>query len=419
MINKNFKLFSLLYYMTKVKKTKKLKAKKSGKKPVTKKPRSNTKPVFGSASVEKIDRRLRPTPESKLVKIDPMLKNPLKIVDVPRSQIYPYQQIPTYMFSGQDTGNLNRQFDILKSKEQQLEAKVTQIQQKGLYDEILRDMRILDNNMSILDNEYSKQKYDGLKKRLMEINRTIPKDEPSLFLFYEKLSERLEAIKKSYDEFELDAGFSEIDFGEIPKGEDFVFKEVKSTNSLLDDKIHNNNLVDEAEILMEEIKGTNIKGSVNLPSFEAVELLGEMQSSKIKSPVYLPTFEEALQVIKKPRGRPKKEKINELVEVKQTNTLLDDVIINNILDDVSASVGEEYDPQASTRKRQQFVNQARLELEQSERAFDEKMRLNSIRLGESVARAKEQRGMIEEDEPYQTAMWRIIGTTKKRSDLLP
>jgi hypothetical protein len=404
--------------MTKVKKTKKLKAKKSGKKPVTKKPRSNTKPVFGSASVEKIDRRLRPTPESKLIKIDPMLKNPLKIVDVPRSQIYPYQQIPTYMFSGQDTGNLNRQFDILKSKEQQLEAKVTQIQQKGLYDEILRDMRILDNNMSILDNEYSKQKYDGLKKRLMEINRTIPKDEPSLFLFYEKLSERLEAIKKSYDEFELDAGFSEIDFGEIPEGEDVIFKEVKSTNTLLDDKIHNNNLVDEAEILMEEIKSKEVKGSINLPSFEAVELLGEMQSSKIKSPVYLPTFEEALKVVKKTRGRPKKEKVNELVEVKQTNTLLDDVIIDNILDDVSASVGEEYDPQASTRRRQQFVNQARLELEQSERAFDEKMRLNSIRLGESVARAKERRGMMEEDEPYQTAMWRIVGTTKKRSDLL-
>jgi hypothetical protein len=169
---------------------------------------------------------------------------------------------------------------------------------------------------------------------------------------------------------------------------------------------------------MEEIKSKEVKGSINLPSFEAVELLGEMQSSKIKSPVYLPTFEEALKVVKKTRGRPKKEKVNELVEVKQTNTLLDDVIIDNILDDVSASVGEEYDPQASTRRRQQFVNQARLELEQSERAFDEKMRLNSIRLGESVARAKERRGMMEEDEPYQTAMWRIIGTTKKRSDLL-
>jgi hypothetical protein len=154
------------------------------------------------------------------------------------------------------------------------------------------------------------QKYNGLKKKLMEINRTIPKDEPSLFLFYEKLSERLENIKKSYDEFELDAGFSELDFGEIPAGDDFVFKEVKSTNTLLDDKIHNNNLVDEAKILMEEIKGTKVKG-----------------------PIIYPIFEEAVSDVKKTRGRPKKEKVNELIEVKSTNTLLDDVIIDNILDE--------------------------------------------------------------------------------------
>jgi hypothetical protein len=322
------------------------------------------------------------------------------------------------MFSGQDTGNLNRQFDILKSKEQQLEAKVTQIQQKGLYDEILRDMRILDNNMSILDNEYSEQKYNGLKKKLMEINRTIPKDEPSLFLFYEKLSERLENIKKSYDEFELDAGFSELDFGEIPAGDEFVLKEIKSTNTILDDKIHNNNLVDEAQILMEEIKSKEVKKSVTLPNLEQAFLLGEIQSTKIKAPVILPTFEEAATVVKKSRGRPKKEKVNELVEVKQTNTLLDDKIIDNILDDSRSLFGEEYDPQASTRRRQEIVNQARLEREQAERALDEKRRLNSLRILEEVARAKEQREMMEEDQPYQTAMWRIVGTTKKRSDLL-
>jgi hypothetical protein len=403
--------------MVMTKKGKKPKAKKAGKKPVKKTQRVFSGTV-GSARIEKIDRRLRPTPDPKLVKIDPMLRNPLKIVDAQRTQIYPYSQIPTYMFSGQDTGNLNRQFDILKSKEQQLEAKVTQIQQKGLYDEILRDMRILDNNMSILDNEYSEQKYNGLKKKLMEINRTIPKDEPSLFLFYEKLSERLENIKKSYDEFELDAGFSEIDFGEIPAGDEFVLKEVKSTNTLLDDKIHNNNLVDEAEILMEEIRSKEVKKPVTLPNLEQAFLLGEIQSTKIKAPVILPTFEEAVTVVKKSRGRPKKEKVNELVEVKQTNTLLDDKIIDNILDDSGSLFGEEYDPQASTRRRQERVNQARLEREQAERAFDEKMRLNSLRISEEVARAKEQRGMMEEDEPYQTAMWRIVGTTKKRSDLL-
>jgi len=374
--------------MTKVKKTKKPKARKAIKKPVTKAKKAK-------ASVRKIDKRLQPTPQSKVESIDKKINKPLLITDVPRS-LLPQNQVPLQMFSGQDTGIFNRQLDVLKSKEQQLESKVTQLQQKGLYDEILRDMRILDNNMSILDNEYSVQKYNGLKKKLMEINRTIPKDEPSLFLFYEKLSERLENIKKSYDEFELDAGFSELDFGEIPAGDDFVFKEVKSTNTLLDDKIHNNNLVDEAEILMEEIKSTKVKGPINFP-----------------------TFEEAVSDVKKSRGRPKKEKVNELIEVKSTNTLLDDVIINNILDDSSSLFGEEYDPQASTRRRQKIVNQSRLELEQAEQAFAEKMQLNALKISEEVREAKEQREIMEEDKPYQTAMWRIVGTTKKRSDLLP
>jgi len=374
--------------MTKVKKTKKPKARKAIKKPVTKAKKAK-------ASVRKIDKRLQPTPQSKVESIDKKINKPLLITDVPRS-LLPQNQVPLQMFSGQDTGIFNRQLDVLKSKEQQLESKVTQLQQKGLYDEILRDMRILDNNMSILDNEYSVQKYNGLKKKLMEINRTIPKDEPSLFLFYEKLSERLENIKKSYDEFELDAGFSELDFGEIPAGDDFVFKEVKSTNTLLDDKIHNNNLVDEAEILMEEIKSTKVKG-----------------------PIIFPTFEQAVSDVKKSRGRPKKEKVNELIEVKSTNTLLDDVIINNILDDSSSLFGEEYDPQASTRRRQKIVNQSRLELEQAEQAFAEKMQLNALKISEEVREAKEQREIMEEDKPYQTAMWRIVGTTKKRSDLLP
>jgi len=335
--------------MTKVKKTKKPKARKAIKKPVTKAKKAE-------ASVRKIDKRLQPTPQPKVESIDKKINKPMLITDVSRS-LLPQNQVPLQMFSGQDTGIFNRQLDVLKSKEQQLESKVTQLQQKGLYDEILRDMRILDNNMSILDNEYSVQKYNGLKKKLMEINRTIPKDEPSLFLFYEKLSERLENIKKSYDEFESDAGFSELDFGEIPAGDDFVFKEVKSTNTLLDDKIHNNNLVDKAEILMEEIKGTKVKGPITLPNFEQALLLGEIKGTKVKGPIILPTFEEAVSAVKKSRGRPKKEKVNELIEVKSTNTLLDDVIIDNILDDSSSNIdnisGMHYN--IRTRKMEQII----------------------------------------------------------------
>jgi hypothetical protein len=310
-----------------------------------------------------------------------MLRNPLKIIDVPRTQIYPYQQTPTYMFSGQDTGNLSRRLDVITSKEQQLETKLLDLKnQLEKEKEAKKDVEDYSQIQS-LGQRVENYKNDIGDEDIVELNNEIKellKDKTLNSVNRDLLIDLRIYAKES-----------------IKRDIETIFKEVKSTNTLLDDKIHNNNLVDEAEILMEEIKGTKIKG-----------------------PIILPTFEEAVQVIKKSRGRPKKEKVNELVEVKQTNTLLDDVIIDNILDDVSATVGEEYDPQASTRKRQQFVNQARLELEQSERAFDEKMRLNSIRLSESVARAKEQRGMMEEDEPYQTAMWRIIGTAKKRSDLL-
>ncbi len=386
------------------KKGKKPKAKKAGKKPVTKKPRS-IKKIVDIAKVEKIDARLRPTPEPKLVKIDPMLRNPLKIADVQRTQIYPYSQTPTYMFSGQDTGNLTRQFDILKSKEQQLEGKVTELEKKNLYEQIIGKMSIIDSNLNVLDGNYTEKEYNRLNKQLKEINRLIPRDEPSLFDFYDNLYNKLRNIK---NQNKMDVFVSDEDLAFL---EQTTFKEVKSTNTILDDKIHNNNLVDEAEILMEEIRSKEVKKPVTLPNLEQAFLLGEIQSTKIKAPVILPTFEEALSVVKKSRGRPKKEKVNELVEVKQTNTLLDDVIIDNILDD-------EYDPQASTRRRQEIVNQARLEREQAERAFDEKRRLNSLRILEEVARAKEQREMMEEDQPYQTAMWRIVGTTKKRSDLL-
>jgi hypothetical protein len=382
--------------MTKVKKTKKPKARKAVKKPVTK---------IG-ASVRKIDKRLRPTPQPKIESIDKRIKKPILISDIPRS-LLPQNQLPLRMFSGQDTGAiLSKQLDVLASKEQQLEGKVTQLQKQNLYEQIIGKMSIIDSNLNILDKNYEDKEYNRLNKQLKEINRLIPKDEPTLFDFYDNLYDKLRNIK---NENKMDVFVSDEDLAFL---EQTTFKEVKSTNTLLDDVIHNNNLVDEAEIIMEEIRSKEIKRPVTLPNLEQAFLLGEIKGTEIKGPITLPTFEEAVSVVKKSRGRPKKEKINELVEVKSTNTLLDDVIVDNILDDV-------YDPQASTRRRQEIVNQARLEREQAERAFDEKMRLNSLRISEEVREAKEQRGMKEEDEPYQTAMWRIVGTTKKRSDLLP
>ncbi len=252
------------------KKGKKPKAKKAGKKPVKKTVFSGTK---GSARIEKIDRRLRPTPEPKLVKIDPMLRNPLKIVDAQRTQIYPYSQTPTYMFSGQDTGNLTRQFDILKSKEQQLEGKVTELEKKNLYEQIIGKMSIIDSNLNVLDKNYEDKEYNRLNKQLKEINRLIPKDEPTLFDFYDNLYDKLRNIK---NENKMDVFVSDEDLAFL---EEPALVEVKSTNTLLDDKIHNNNLVDEAQILIEEIKNANVK-----------------------NPIVVPTFEEA----KKPRGRPPK-----------------------------------------------------------------------------------------------------------------
>jgi hypothetical protein len=387
--------------MTKVKKTKKPKARKAVKKPVTKKPVTKA-----GASVRKIDPRLRPTPQPKVESIDKRIKKPLVIADLPRS-VLPQNQLPLRMFTGQDTGAiLSKQLDVLASKEQQLEGKVTQLQKQNLYEQIIGKMSIIDSNSNILDKNYTEKEYNRLSKQLKEINRLIPKDEPTLFDFYDNLYNKLRNIK---NENKMEVFVSGEDLAFL---EQTTFKEVKSTNTLLDDKIHNNNLVDEAEILMEEIRSKEVKAPVNLPTFEQAFLLGEIKGTEIKGPITLPTFEEAVSVVKKSRGRPKKEKINELVEVKSTNTLLDDVIVDNILDD-------EYDPQASTRRRQEIVNQARIEREQAERALDEKRRLNSLRISEEVARAKEQRGMMEEDEPYQTAMWRIVGTTKKRSDLLP
>ena len=72
------------------------------------------------------------------------------------------------MFSGQDTGNLTRQFDILKSKEQQLEGKVTELEKKNLYEQIIGKMSIIDSNSNILDKNYTEKEYNRLSKQLKE-----------------------------------------------------------------------------------------------------------------------------------------------------------------------------------------------------------------------------------------------------------
>ena len=312
--------------MTKVKKTKKPKSRKT-KKPVTKGSK------ISKTNVQKIDKRLRPTPQPKVESIDKRIKKPLIIADLPRS-VLPQNQLPLRMFTGQDTGAiLSKQLDVLASKEQQLEGKVTQLQKQNLYEQIIGKMSIIDSNSNILDKNYTEKEYNRLSKQLKEINRLIPKDEPTLFDFYDNLYDKLRNIK---NENKMDVFVNDEDLAFL---EQTTFKEVKSTNTLLDDKIHNNNLVDEAEILMEEIKSKEIKAPVNLPTFEQALLLGEIKSTEVKGPITLPTFEEAVTVVKKSRGRPKKEKVNELVEVKQTNTLLDDVIVDNILDDSSSNIG--------------------------------------------------------------------------------
>ena len=314
--------------MTKVKKTKKPKARKTKGSIKTRK--------ISKTEVSKIDARLRPTPQTKVESIDKKIKKPLVIVNEPRSQL-PQNQIPLRMYGGQDTGAIfNKQLDILASKEQQLEGKVTQLQKQNLYEQIIGKMSIIDSNLNILDGNYDIKEYNILKKQLKEINRLIPKDEPSLFDFYDNLYNKLENIK---NENKMNAFVSDEDLALL---EEPSLVQVKSTNTLLDDKIHNNNLVDEAQIIIDEIKNKEVKAPVNLPSFEAIELLNEMKSTNVKGPIILPTLEEAQTIIKKPRGRPKKNapKIDELVEVKSTNTLLDDKIIDNILDDVSATVGE-------------------------------------------------------------------------------
>jgi hypothetical protein len=257
--------------MTKVKKTKKPKAKKVGKKSVS-------KTLIGSARVEKIDPRLRPTPPPKLIKVDPMLFNPLKISDNQRSKLI--SDVPIRMFSGQETGNFNRQFDILTSKEQQLESKLSELQKNNLKNEINSNLRDLSNDINNLNNDPIKTmaKIKKLQEKLQLINRLIPIGETSLITLYQNLNERLDDIfedimqKKVFDDlkenkqpgiFDRMKSYFGGDLKETkPSSGDLKetkpssgdLKETKSSNTLLDDKISKNSLVDEAEIIKDNIK---------------------------------------------------------------------------------------------------------------------------------------------------------------------
>ena len=234
--------------MTKVKKTKKpkSKARKAAKKTVTK----------NSVIIEKIDARLRPTPEPQLVKIDPMLRNPLKIVDVPRTQI----PVPTYMFSGQDTANLSRRLDVITSKEQQLETKLLDLKnQLEKEKEAKKDVEDYSQIQS-LGQRVENYKNDIGDEDIVELNNEIKellKDKTLNSVNRDLLIDLKIYAKES-----------------IKRDIETIFKEVKSTNTLLDDEIHNNDLIDEADIVMEEIKSKR-----KIPSFEEVQ---EVITSRLK-----------------------------------------------------------------------------------------------------------------------------------------
>lgn len=238
--------------MTLVKKTKKPKAKKAGKKPVKKTVFSGAK---GSARIEKIDRRLRPTPEPKLVKIDPMLKNPLKIVDVPRSQLIPSS---VQMFSGQDSSNINKRLDIISSREQQLESKLIEFKKefndkekevKALED--LNAIQALSQETDNLKSNFDNENYDFIKSQINSLlsdklssgNRDILTD----------LKYNLKNIKEKHDLSMAEKSMPSDIFSRF-KG---IFSK-KETKTLLDDKIEDNDLVDEANDAKSKIRVSNI-----------------------------------------------------------------------------------------------------------------------------------------------------------------
>jgi hypothetical protein len=236
--------------MTKVKKTKKpkSKAKKIAKKTVTK------KQIFvDSAKVEKIDAKLRPTPPPQLVKIDPLLRNPLKIVDVPRSSI-----LPTYMFSGQDTANLNRRLDVISSREQQLERKFLDLKNefnnkekevKALED--LNAIQMLNQEIENLKTNWSNEEYDFLKTQINEmLSENLTRANMDLLI---DLKSELKTIKNKHVVEQAEASMPSDIFSRF-KG---IFSK-KETKTLLDDKIVDNDLVDEANEARSKIRVSNI-----------------------------------------------------------------------------------------------------------------------------------------------------------------
>lgn len=237
------------------KKGKKPKAKKAGKKPVKKTQRVFSGAV-GSAKIEKIDRRLRPTPEPKLVKIDPMLRNPLKIVDAQRTLLS--TPTPTYMFSGQDTSNINKRLDVISSREQQLESKLVEFKKefnnkekevKALED--LNAIQALSQETENLKTNWSNEEYDFLKTQINGmLSGNLSRGNMDLLI---DLKAELKSIKNKHDLEQAEASMPSDIFSRF-KG---IFSK-KETKTLLDDKIVDNDLVDEANEARSKIRVSNI-----------------------------------------------------------------------------------------------------------------------------------------------------------------
>ena len=236
--------------MTKVKKTKKPKARKAIKKPVTKAKKAE-------ASVRKIDKRLQPTPHPKVESIDKKINNPMLITDVPRS-LLPQNQVPLQMFSGQDSGIFNRQLDVLKSKEQQLESKLLEFKKefynkekevKELQD--LNAIQMLGQETENLKTNWSNEDYNFLKTQIngmLDVNLT----KGNLDLLID-LKSHLKSIKNKHDVEQAEASMPSDIFSRF-KG---IFSK-KETKTLLDDEIVDNDLVDEANEARSKIRVSNI-----------------------------------------------------------------------------------------------------------------------------------------------------------------
>lgn len=223
--------------MTKVKKVKKPKARKSNKKLL--------------AKVRKIDARLRPTPNSEIVKIDTRLNKPIKIIDIPRTQ----QQQPLRMFSGQDTGSilLSKQFDILSSKEQKINEELQNLKSElatekedRLNAEDYSAISDFDVGIGNLKINFDKDKYYDLKNYINDMLAEKLSSENRDLL--NSLKSDLTQVKNEHDISMAEASMPS-DIYEMFKG--------KKTSSLFDDKIVNGDLVDEAIAEKERINLMN------------------------------------------------------------------------------------------------------------------------------------------------------------------